>query len=286
MGAVHPDLVGAPRVELEAQQGVIPQPLHQLPVGAGMAAALTDHRIFLAIAGVAANGTNHRALVGLGHPMDHRQVLAGSDALLDLHLQLHQGFLAFGHHDAAGGVLIEAMDDAGAHLPTDAGQIGAVVQQRIHQGAVLVAGGRVHREAGGLVEHDQMPVFKQHIQGDVLGQQIGKGLGRGHPKLHLIARAQGGLGAAHHPIHPHVAGIDELLNAGPALLRPLGHQPAIEPHRQGLGVVEGQQLPLAFTKRRHDVAASSGLAGAGAGARTGAGVVGNSRAMAPSAERR
>ena len=247
-----------------------------------MAAALTHHRVFLAIDGVAANGTNHRALVGLGHPMDHRQVLAGRDALLDLHLQLHQGFLAFGHHDAAGGVLIQAVDDAGAHLPTDAGQIGAVVQQRIHQGAVLVARGRVHREAGGLVEHDQMPVFKQHIQGDVLGEQIGQGLGGRHPKLHLIPRPQGRLGAARHPVHPHVTGIDELLNPRPTLLRPLGHQPAIEPHRQGLGVVEGQQLPLAFTKRRHDVAASSGLAGAGA--RTG--VVGNSRAMAPSAERR
>ncbi len=38
VGAMHPDLVGAARVELEAQQGAVTQALDHAPVGAGMAA--------------------------------------------------------------------------------------------------------------------------------------------------------------------------------------------------------------------------------------------------------
>ena len=53
--------------------------------------------------------------------MDDGEVLAGSDPFLDLHLQPHQGLLALGDHDAAGGVLIEAVHDPGPQLAADAG---------------------------------------------------------------------------------------------------------------------------------------------------------------------
>ena len=241
VGAVHPDLVGAAGVELEAQQAVIPQALYQAPVGAGMAPrVVVDHRIFLAVDGMAANRSDDRAGVASGLAVHHRQVLARSDALLDLHLQLHQGLLALGHDDAARGVLIKPVHDAGPQLTADAGQIWAVVQQAIHQGAVLVAGRRVHREPGGLVEHDQVGVFKQHIQGHRLGQQVGKGLGRRHPQRHAVALAQGSLSPPRDAVDPHVARLDELLDPGATLLRPLGHQPAIQPHRQRLGIGERQ----------------------------------------------
>ena len=252
VGAVHPDLVGAAGVELEAQQGVIAEALQQRPMGAGVAAgAVVHHGVLFAVGGVAADGPDDRAPVAAGHPMHHRQVLARGHPLLDLHLQLHQGLLAFGHHDAPGGVLVEAVHDAGAHLTADPRQVGAMVQQPIHQGAVLVARSRMHREAGGLVEHDQVLVFEQHIQGHLLGHQVGERLRRRHPQLHGVVLAQGGFGAARDAIHPHIAGVDELLDAGAALLRPLGHQPAVQPHRQRLGVGEREQLPLALAERAH-----------------------------------
>jgi hypothetical protein len=152
VGAVDPDLVGAAGVELEAHQRVIAQALHQTPMGAGVAARfIGDHGVFLAVGGMAADGAHHRALLGRRHPMDHGQVLARSDPLLDLDLQLHQGLLALGHHDAAGGVLVEPVHDAGAHLAADAGQVGAMEEQAIHQGAVLVAGGGCTVRPAGLL---------------------------------------------------------------------------------------------------------------------------------------
>ena len=156
------------------------------------------------------------------------------------------------------------MHDPRTHLTADAGQIGAVVQQTVDKRAVLVAGGRVHREAGGLVQHDQVPVLIEDIQGNVLGNQVGKRLRRRHPELHRVVLTQGGFGPSRHPVDADIAGVDELLNPGPALLRALGHQPTIQAHRQGLGVGERQQLPFTFPKRTH----------------------GNSKAIGPSMPRR
>ena len=146
------------------------------------------------------------------------------------------------------------MHDAGAHLAADAGQVWAVVQQAIHQGAVFVARRRMHGETGRFVDHDQMLVLEQHIEGHGLGHQVGQGLGRRHPQLHCIPLAQGGLSAAGDPVHPHITGLDELLDPGAALLRPLGHQPAIQPHRQGLGVLEREQFAFAFAEAGHGAA--------------------------------
>ena len=252
VGAVHADLVGAARVELEAQQGVIAQTFDHLPVGAGVTAAvITDDGILLAVDRVAADGADNRPGIGCRLTVHHRQVLAAGDALLDLDLQPHQCLLALGHDDAAGGVLVETVHDAGTHLTADAGQVRAMVQQAVDQGAVLVARCRMHGEAGGLVEHNQMGVLKQHIQGHRLGQQVLQRLGRGHPQRDHITRAQGRLGPAGDAVDPHVTGVDELLDAGSALLGALAHQPAIQTHRQRLGVAEGQQLTLALPEPTH-----------------------------------
>ena len=58
------------------------------------------------------------------------------------------------HHQQAAGVLVDAVHDAGADLAADAGQAAlAMPQQGVDQGAVRVAGGRVHHHALGLVDH-------------------------------------------------------------------------------------------------------------------------------------
>ena len=52
--------------------------------------------------------------------MDKPQVAAAATALGNLLLQTHERGLALGHHHAAAGVLIQPMDNAGAHLAADA----------------------------------------------------------------------------------------------------------------------------------------------------------------------
>ena len=68
------------------------------------------------------------------------------------------------HHDAAG-VLVEAMDDAGAR---QIDRLGIAVQQRILQGAVSNARPRMHGEARWLVDDGQIRVFIQHVESDRL----------------------------------------------------------------------------------------------------------------------
>ena len=46
----------------------------------------------------------------------------------------------------------------------DAGEIAAMVQQRVHQCAARVSRPRMHDETGGFVDHDQVRVFVQHDQ--------------------------------------------------------------------------------------------------------------------------
>jgi hypothetical protein len=118
-------------------------------------------------------------LMGGRLALDHRQVLAGGDSLLDLGLLAHERLLAFGHDDAAGGVLIKAADDARPHLAADAGELGAVVEPGVHQGDVLVAWSGVNGETGGFVEVDEMGILEEHIEGDALGQQVWEGFGGG-----------------------------------------------------------------------------------------------------------
>ena len=45
-----------------------------------------------------------------------------------------------------------------------AGERGIVVQQRVHQGAGRIAGARVHDQAGGLVDHQQIGVLVEHVE--------------------------------------------------------------------------------------------------------------------------
>ena len=138
----------------------------------------------------------------------------------------------------------------------------------------------MHREAGGLVDHDQMLVLEQDVQRHRFRLEIGQRLRWRHPQLHLIALAQGGFGFAGLAVHPHIAGINEFLDPGPALLGALTHQPAVQPHRQRLGINEGQQFTLPLTEGR-----AEGLLRQ-RGSLPGGAHSGSSRAMLPRADLR
>lgn len=95
------------------------------------------------------------------------------------HQGVHGGS-ALGHQHQARSVLVQPVHDAGTR---QAGRRGVVRQQTIEQGAAPVPRGRVHHQAGRLVDHQQMRVFVQHDQRHGLGHES-HGLRRG-PQLHL-----------------------------------------------------------------------------------------------------
>ena len=97
-----------------------------------------------------------------------RQVLARHGAGLQL---AHEGRLhgqRLRDDQEAAGVLVEAVDDAGAR---HAGELRRVMQERIQQRAVPVAAARVHDETRRLVDHEQCVVLVDDRQRHRFGQE-------------------------------------------------------------------------------------------------------------------
>ncbi len=82
--------------------------------------------------------------------------------------------VVFGDDEAAAGVLVEPVDDAGPRHAADAAQLpGAMMQQRVDERVFLVAGGGMDDEAGGLVQHEQRFVLEQNVERDFLRLRLG-----------------------------------------------------------------------------------------------------------------
>ncbi len=95
-----------------------------------------------------------------------------------------------------------------------------MVEERVDQCAVVVAGGRMDDEAGGLVDDDQRVVLEQDVERNVLRDGFGR------------------LGRRLHEVEP-VAGRD--------LLRGVGERCAVEFH----GASPYQRLDARARQRRH-----------------------------------
>ena len=60
------------------------------------------------------------------------------------------------------------MYDARPLASADAGKILAMGQQRVHQRVLLMSGARVHDDSRRLVQHEQVVVFENYFQRDLL----------------------------------------------------------------------------------------------------------------------
>ncbi len=82
------------------------------------------------------------------------------------------GAVVLGHHQQAGGVLVQAVDDARPLAAADARQVVAVLEQGVDQGAGRVARGRMDDEAGRLLDDEQVGVLEDDVERDVLGRRV------------------------------------------------------------------------------------------------------------------
>ena len=110
----------------------------------------------------------------------HRLVHPGQGVVLKLGGQSQMGPVVFRGDDQAGGVPVNAVDDAGAQGTVDAGEgIPAVEEQGVHQSPVWMSGGGVDHHAHRLIHYDHIFVLVHHVQRDVLGRtSTGSGSGR------------------------------------------------------------------------------------------------------------
>ena len=160
---VHPDLVGTARLQAALHQGATLEMLQHRVMGAGLPAVVLDHGHFGALGGMTADGRIHRAVtVEIAHQQSPVFPLHGAG--LELAHQIGLGLQGLGHHHEAGGVLVQAVHDAG---PGHLGQLGRVMQQRVEQGATPVATARMHHQTGRLVDDEDGLILVHHREGDV-----------------------------------------------------------------------------------------------------------------------
>ena len=163
MRHVHANLVGPSGLKTTLDQGHRAEAL-TYPVVRNRVATVVAHCLFQAIVQMAtdrridAATRNHRAI-------HDRGVLAMHGARRQLFDQRGVRAQRARDHHQARGVLVEPMHNAAAR---DLGELGIVMQQRVLQRSVRVAGPRMNDQSGWLIDHDHIGVFVADVERDVL----------------------------------------------------------------------------------------------------------------------
>jgi hypothetical protein len=262
VGEVHPDLVGAPGEQLALHQGHAGGAGQDPDAGLGGTPTFGHHHP-QAVALVPGDGLVDQEAAHLGQlgGVAHQgQVPLLHGAGLELVLDGTLGLRRLGQAEAAGGVPIEAVDEAGppggqflailGGLLVAAGEHRGLqsVQQGVDDGAAGVPGPGVHHHATGLVDDPELRVLIQRGQVDGLGLQVrGRGLGQGQLGFHHVPgpEAHPSLGDGD-PIHLDGPQAHVGVPAGPGHLgEPVG-QVAV----QSGGAVLGDQAEHFASRRR------------------------------------
>ena len=149
----------------------------------------------------------------LRRALDERDVGLLDGAVLEL---LREGVVrgvVLRDEDDARRVAVEPVDDAGAQHAADAGEIGAVREDRVDERAGRVAGRRMHRHAGRLVDDEHVGVLEQDVERDVLGDR-GRFFGRRDIDAHALAGIEPQRCLRAVAFEQDVALVDQLLHAG------------------------------------------------------------------------
>jgi hypothetical protein len=142
------------------------------------------------------------------------------DLPLGEHLaELAMGAVVFGDEDEAAGLLVEAMDDAGAEIAAYVGEFGEVEEKRVDQGASVAFVVRdtragVDHHAGGFVDDGEVLVFVKDFEGDVFGNGVEGGGLRGAFDLDGFAAVEFLFRLGGVAVDADLVGFDEELNPG------------------------------------------------------------------------
>lgn len=132
-------------------------------------AAIRNNSLFLAIpAGPAQRCLNPSVAFGDGAP--DKRVIAAVKIMRGKHFcQALMRAITLGGQHHARCILVEPVHNARTHHPADPRQAGAAMRnQRVDQRAIGLARGRMNNKARRFVDDDQMRIFKQDIQWNIL----------------------------------------------------------------------------------------------------------------------
>ena len=162
-------------------------------MGDGLAAALA-HRHLLAGIWMPIDRRIDGAALPVRHAPDKGHVAAlhrpGAAMVGELRGQRLVGLVVFRHHHQPGRVLVQPVHDAGPPHAADAGKAGAAMgDQRIHQRAGFMAGGRMHHQPLRLVDDDEVVVLIDDIERDIFALRLGRQPASGTSMVMVSPRA-------------------------------------------------------------------------------------------------
>ncbi len=216
--AVDADLVGASGFGGEFEEGVAAEAFFDGVDGlGGFAGGVGADGVFFADFGVDAEGSVDEVGVEVGFTVDEGEVGFADGASFELAGDAPMGFIGFGDEDEAGGVAIEAVDDAGAPGVGAGGEGGVgilgVVDEGVDEGAGPVSAGGVNDEVGLFIDGEEGVIFVDDVEGNIFGEE-GFGDGDGEGDVDGVAGAEEGGGFGGVIVDEDVAGPDEFLEGG------------------------------------------------------------------------
>src|ERR1044072_66929 len=82
------------------------------------------------------------------------------------------GDVVFSNNQATARFLVESMNNPGTLFAADSGQAGAVIEKCINQSVFAMTCPWMNDEAGWLVDYDQIIVFEDDLQRDLLWHRL------------------------------------------------------------------------------------------------------------------
>jgi len=173
---VHPDLMGAPGVEMAEDEGRgrLVTGKHVVVGDGGSSGTFSriQDGLLLAVDRMASNMGEDRSGGLNGRAFGHRKIELGGLAGRELVKERPESPVRPCGNNATACVLVESMHDSGTLFPADLGQGSlAVVQEGVDKGSIGIACGRMDDEAHRFVDDDQILVLMQDVERNVLGRE-------------------------------------------------------------------------------------------------------------------
>ncbi len=149
--------------------------LTQAEFGDSRFAAIFAHGHFAPLDRMTTDGRIDAFRSGRRPAPDEREIFACEFAVLSVRGELLRkavmSEIGFSCDDQSTCIHIESMDDAWALLAADAGKIfTAMMEQRIDERIILMAARRMNWQSGGFVDDDEIVIFVDDIEVDLLGR--------------------------------------------------------------------------------------------------------------------
>ena len=225
---VNANLMCPPRLQTTGDKGVVTEPLKHLKMGRRGLAVLTDNRHFLAIRRMPSDVPRNDARALDDVPVYDGAVLTPCLLVPNLAGEEMMCHVVFRGNHHARGILIEAMNDAGAQVSVDPREIAAVMEQCVDERPRIYARGRVHDHAARLVDDDNVRILIEDIQRDVLCTDLNR-LCRRDGTRYALAATQLKIRLAPLSVHRYVSLCDEALCVAAREGRQLPHEEYIQP---------------------------------------------------------